>query len=262
MINKKKHLALASERKDKRAGRKAVRLIFRLFVLSLFLLLLWQINAYFRVSYIVVDGLVELEPELVLSNSNLREGMSIILLNEENLELELKEKLPVIKSVEISRVLPDTVTLSITERKGTGYIKTGDRYLIVDSDMFCFAWTDKIESDWPVIMGLDKSSLEIGHAVKCQSKIELLADFFREWHNNSWLTIMSLDVSDSFNLIAYLSDGTEVWFGERYEMDRKLLLLEKSLPYIKSGEKTCLDIRTGNRLVVSINYLAEGRHEH
>ncbi len=258
MSRKKNNLKLATKSSDTGKSKRAARVLVYSCIIMFLLFLLWQGFNYFRIESIVIQGTSSLDRDTIITALDLRQGMSIIMIEESDLEAELKSAFPIIRSVEVARELPKTIIIRLTDRESVGYIKKDNQYWLVDIDLYCYDRQGKRPEDLPVIQGLDNSAVQIGVHIKCQSRKKLLRSFFRAWKEDPWLDVTILDVGDSFNLVAYLEDGTEIWLGEHYEMDHKLLLVKKTMPYIRNGENTCLDIRTGNRLVVSGNKLIEG----
>ena len=52
-------------------------------------------------------------------------------------------------------------------------------------------------------------------------------------------------------MILYTASGLKVLLGDSRNMRRKLALVKETLPYLPEvGEFACLDVRTGERLIV------------
>ncbi len=251
MKQKSDHLKLVKKRSDRPGWKKALRFICRLTLVIMLLLLLRQGESYFRVSDIRVEGSGEVPSAEIIAAAGISKGMSIFLLQEQKIAGSIQKQLPQVKNVELSRSLPDTVVLHIYERIPAGYIMTADGFWLIDRDTVCFANFPEPVEDYPLISGIDSEMVIPGAPLDCRFRREALQSFFANWKGNDWLEIEQIDLSDNYNLVVYTTEELEIWLGDGKDMERKMELVQQSIPHITADSQTRLDVRSGNRLVVS-----------
>ena len=251
MKQKSDHLKLVENKDRVPAWKRLLRFMTKLALLAGFALLLWQAEAYFRVGEIRVEGAEELDRNEILEAGGISKEMSIFLLREGDAAARIKKELPRAEQVEIKRELPGTVVIAISERQPAGYVMTADGFWLIDSSGVSMAYTDDPKKGYPLISGIEGLKVIPGALIDCPASLEALQNFFSNWSGEGGLEIEQLDLQDSYNLIAYTTGGLEIWFGEGKDMDSKLLLIEKSLPYIDPASEARLDVRGGKRLIVS-----------
>ncbi len=245
------HLSLVKKGSVQPRWKKALRFISRLALVSALLLLLWQGESYFRVNDIRVEGSDEIEAADIIAAAGIKEGSSIWMLREERIAGRIYEQLPQVKNVELSRILPDQVVVRVSERIPEGYIMTADGFWVIDRDTVSFANVQEPLGELPLITGVEGEMVIPGVPLDCRQRREALKSFFAGWKENSWFEIRQIDLSDSFNLIIYTAEGLEIWLGDGKDMERKMELVQQSIPHIAADPETRIDVRSGNRLVVS-----------
>jgi cell division septal protein FtsQ len=248
---KKDHLKLVSNSDRKPVWKKAIRVMFNLIVIAALILLLKHTEAYFRIDRIDVEGLGELTMGEISEAAGIRKGMSIFLLQEQRIAENIMQHFPHVKSVTVSRNLPDSVVITLTDRIAAGYILTADGYWLVDRDVVCFASAAEPVEGYPLISGIEGEMVVPGAPLACPIRREVLQKYFTYWPGDTGLEAAELNLNESYNLVVHTVDGLQIWFGDGRNMDSKLALVKQSLPHIVADPETHLDVRSGKRLVVS-----------
>ncbi|MBI1885089.1 MAG: FtsQ-type POTRA domain-containing protein [Chloroflexi bacterium] len=125
---------LPTEKEERRARRiRWRRILIALGVLAAIAIALALYKSpLLRVQEVQVVGAKHVDPQQVLALADL-EGASIL-----NPPLDRAERritrLPLVKEVEASRVFPNKVRLTITERKPWGYWQVGEKPYVIDAD--------------------------------------------------------------------------------------------------------------------------------
>lgn len=251
MKAKKDHLKLVSNSDRKPAWKKVIRFMFNLVVIAALILLLKHTEAYFRIDRIDVEGLGELTTGEISEAAGIRKGMSIFLLKEQRIAENIMQHFPHVKSVTVSRNLPDSVVITLTDRIAAGYILTADGYWLVDRDGVCFASAAEPVEGYPLISGIEGEMVIPGAPLDCPIRREILQKYFASWPGDTGLEAAEINLNESYNLVVHTVDGLQIWFGDGRNMNSKLALVQQSLPHIVAGPDTHLDVRSGKRLVVS-----------
>ena len=253
MKSKRDHLKLVNDSGRKPVWKKAIRFFFNLTVIVALILLLIHTEAYFRINKIDIEGLGDLTTAEISDAGGIRKGMSIFLLQEQKIADDIMRQFPHLKSVVISRNLPDSVVITLTDRIAAGYILTADGYWLIDRDGVCFASAAEPEEGYPLISGIESEMVVPGAPLACPIRREVLQKYFAYWPGDTGLEAAEINLNESYNLVVYTVDGLQIWFGDGRNMDTKLALVQQSLPHIVSEPETHLDVRSGKRLVVSKN---------
>jgi len=88
-------------------------------------------SAFLRVKDIVVDGASMYSAKEVVESSGLSAGDNLLLLDSQNISQKIREELPFVSAVNVKRILPDTISIEITESIAVASISfAGDIYVI------------------------------------------------------------------------------------------------------------------------------------
>ncbi len=251
MRRKNDRLKLVKKQNSRPVWGKITRFLFRLVLVFVFLFLLQQGETYFRIDKIKVQGADELQRGDIINAAEIREGMSIFLLRENEIAVRIKDRLPWVKKVKISRKLPDTVVVSIDERKPAAYVMAPDGFWLIDNQAVFLEHREHPTNGYPLVAGIDDTLAVPGSPIDCVERKEILQSFFLILPGKTGLEIDHLDLTESYNLIVYTTDGLEIWFGDGEDLDYKLKLIKESISYIDQASEAKLDVRCGKRLVVS-----------
>ncbi len=251
MKRKNDHLKLVKKQNNPSAAKKFVRFVFRLALVLGILFLLQQGETFFRVNEIRVEGAGEMQRGDILNAGEISEGMSIFLLREKSAAERMQEQLPWVKQVEISRNLPDTVVITIDERRPAGYVITADGYWLIDNHAVYLDYTEQPTEKYPLISGIDSGNVIAGAPLDSAERRKALQNLFSSLPGENNLEIEKINFEKSYNLIVHTVDGLEIWFGDGEDIDYKLRLIEESISHIDRTAEARLAVRCGNRLVVS-----------
>lgn len=257
MAKKSDHLQLVQQNGQLPRWKRALRLLFRLTLLTALIFLIKYGETFFRVGEITVTGAGEITAEAILKAGGLKPGISIFFLQETRIAESIVRQYPEIKSVEIERKLPDTLLVNVAERVQAAYLLTAAGYWLIDKDAVCFGYVTNPVADYPVISGIEGDLIAPGEQLRCRVRRETLRSFFRSWPGSEMLEIGSMDFSDRYNLVVNSAEGLEIWLGDAKDMDYKLLLVRETIPHLGDITQARLDVRSGKRLVVSGSSLVE-----
>jgi hypothetical protein len=239
------------KRKEMPGWKRALRTLFRLALLAAFCALAIHGESYFTITEIRVIGESTVPAAEIIEVSGADRLRNIFMLQEKKAVQQLKEKYPQLETVEVIRNLPGSIQIKIAERVPVATVITADGYFLIDKNTVCFDLSARQDQDYPLITGLDGSLGAPGLPLKCPVRAKLLKDFFAIWADNKFTEIKKLDISSSYNLIIHSADQMEIWLGDGAALEKKLQLVESSLPYLQQDGHIKLDVRSGSRLVVA-----------
>ena len=177
---------------------------------------------FFQVSEIAVEGTTALTVDKVISLSGIQTGDNFFYLDTWNAKKDLEQN-PFVEDVKIRRMLPNKVTIAVTERKSIGYIVTTDGYIQVGEDGRLLAIQQTLSNyNLPVISGIDLSELPaIGGFIeneKLKQALEILQNCDQSLLDN----IAELNVGQEYYILAYTNQKLEVRLGGLDNIEQRL----------------------------------------
>lgn len=122
-------------------------------------------SKYCNIEEIVIKGNYHLRDEEILYKSQIKLGENIFKLDL-NKTIEFLKQEPWIKEIEIKRVIPNKIIISLEERKPSAVIYIDEEYFILDKEGMVLS---KIENpgglNLPLITGLKAAEVKIGSTV-------------------------------------------------------------------------------------------------
>ncbi len=246
-----KNRTLTNKRKTVPGWKKALRVLIRLAFVVGFCVLAIYGESYFAITDIMVTGDSKVLPAEIISVSGADRARNIFMLQEKKIIQLLKEKYPQLETVAVTRSLPGSVLIEVTERIPVATVLTADGYWLIDENTVSFNLSAEKDREYPLITGLGDSVGAPGQPLSCPVRARLLSDFFSLWVEKDFATLREIDLSSSYNLVIYTDDQMEIWLGDGSELEKKLLLVESSMPYLLNEGQIKLDVRSGSRLVVA-----------
>ncbi len=219
----------------------------RIFFIKLFSIIaaiglcLWFVLAL-RVETVRVEGVREITETDVLDAANIKMRKHLFALNEKKIKKTVSALNPYVKSVEILRAYPSTVTILVTEhepiyraeKNGTWYLLSSDLVILETTVDEVFAGTKA-----PCLLslpGFKEGSL--GERLTLLDKTEdtrvkELLSIFADFPVTKNFT--SLDVRAMSDITAVVSKQYTVCFGDSAEIEKKLRLCQKSVRYLSEN---------------------------
>ncbi len=236
------------------AWKRVLRTLFRLTILAGFFVLAIKGESYFTITEIRVTGTNLIPVAEIIKASGVDGSRNIFMLREKRAVEQILSRYPQLEAVEVSRSLPGSVEINVTERVPVAVVMTADGYWMIDKYLICFNFSaEQQDPVYPLITGLDGSIGVPGLPLGCSDRAELLQKFFAVWEKMEFVVIRKIDLSSNYNLVVHTDNQVEIWLGDSSSMEQKLLLVEGSLPYLQKGGHLILDVRSGSRLAVAGN---------
>lgn len=92
------------------------------------------LTLFFKVETIMVSGTTEYSSEEIITASGIQQGDNLFLLNKYEIYESILEKLPYVSSVSISRKLPDTLLIEVTDSNQGGVIEDHGTYWVLSAE--------------------------------------------------------------------------------------------------------------------------------
>jgi len=102
-------------------------------VILISLMTMIGMSAFMRIKEIRVEGMSIYTPEEIVESSGLIAGDNLMFINTQNISHVIREKLPFINGVKITRKLPDTVLIEVAESTAVASLSFYGELIILDS---------------------------------------------------------------------------------------------------------------------------------
>ena len=215
-------------------------------VILIALMTIIGMSAFLRANEIKVEGASVNSVADIVEASGLSVGDNLLFLNAQNVSLKIREALPFVSAVQVSRILPDTILIEINESAAIASTTFGGEIHVLDSAGRVLARSNGgilslpgIEADDLIeIRGLEIEDAvvgsilksEFGAETKLQNMQDVLAALERERLNED---VSYLDVSSISNIHFGYLRIYRVVIGERRYLRQKLERLTTAVSEIE-----------------------------
>lgn len=249
-------------KKKSRFGKFLLKVI--VFAVAVILLAL---SPLFNVKYIQVNGSKYYKNEDIITAAGIYEDQNgfgyvgsslekIITLRCGNAETAIIDACPYIGEARVKFQIPWKIVINVSERAPMAIVDSMGTYILIDSEGIALEAVDGIEGyNLPVVKGLSSKNFELGKKIETSNtdKVSLVAELLNNINksdeNDSLKLqdqIISIDVTDSDNVLVSLISGLNVNYGDLRNIKYRLSFT-KQIYYkvLKKDEKGTLDFTSG-----------------
>jgi len=187
-------------------------------------------GVFLKVSTIQVEGAYECNPEEIIKLSGIEKGDSLMLINENDAVLKIRNQMSVIKDIKIETSFPGTVKIVITENRAIAYFKFNEAYYAIDSSCKILRKYDLAPLELMLIKGIIPANPTVGDKLTLTengaSTVTVITDFITAVENQkSTGKVSDIDFTDNANLTFTYGGRFAVNFGRPENCDSKLKLI-------------------------------------
>ncbi|MCD2345197.1 cell division protein FtsQ/DivIB [Clostridium guangxiense] len=218
MVNEKNELI---EKRRKKIRRKKL-ILFSIILICVLVTLCLKLS-YFNIKNVVVNNNYIISSNEIIKQSGIIKGVNIFTVSLKSYKGNIKQN-PYIMDVNIHKEFPDTISITVKERKAVFYAQNQNKYIIIDKNGIILEKRDNLDGMKLIRLdGFNTSSSEIGKIIKCDDErklksISMLTDAVLQ---SSGLNLTTVDVSDGVNLKAYINNMCII-LGSPEELSEKL----------------------------------------
>ena len=218
--------------RKRRRKRRTLSLI-SMFLLTIIALLL-IVFLLFRIKLIKVENSITstYTGEQIINASGLKEGQNLLAFSKKSIRKKILNKLPYIGNVKISRKLPNTVVLTISEKTDYVCIPYRGGYLIVSTDMQILSNAFVQQEGIPAVYGLVPLEFNPGDNLKAkdQGSVEALKAVLDQAARYNLIDkISAINVHDKLDVYMVYDERILIRFGSIAKLDYKFELLFETL---------------------------------
>lgn len=220
----------------------------------------------FNVKEISINGNSDVPKEKILLASGIVKGDNIFKLNIKN----SKENLllhPYIKNARIKREYPDSINIEIEEREELAFIEHMNTYVYIGSDSLVLdVLDDKNENKVPLLTGIDIENPSIGSKIiykKNEKESDQIKTIIEMLSKNGIKNQTKEIIFKDGNINLNLQLGTKVAFGPPFNIEYKMIFLDKSLKDLKHKNINAKNIylNKGDDIIVEVVGSQEEKNE-
>ncbi|KPU28319.1 hypothetical protein TR13x_03005 [Caloranaerobacter sp. TR13] len=222
---------------ERKIRKKKIGLITILlfFLISIFIILSTK-TSFFDISEIAIQGNDVLDDEKVILASGLNYGENIFKIRTQ----EAKENLlshPYVKSVNIKRLFPNKLVITIKERNEFLLIPYLDSYIYIDDEGYVLNLLAYKKENLLEIEGINIKDISIGKKISLENNISLekIIDLIKDCKKiGLYKEMKKVKIDNKSNIVIYLKSGIKVAFGYLNNVKYKLSFTIKILDDLKN----------------------------
>lgn len=216
-------------------------------LMSFILVFTLNLHGYLTIQYIKIEGNYRVSGSEILKRTNLTKGESSLLFFDSDLERKI-EKSPWIMDANITKILPNSVSIEVKEAEIFCLIKQGEKSLkyITDSGIILDDANIDFGLDFPVIISesiLEPELLEYALSILKISKYDSVLNFEH---------ISELNVSSIYGITVVTTEGVNVFFGLRENLQERWNRLKRTFLFSQNSniKQEYIDLSLKDKVVV------------
>ena len=233
-VRQTKKARMSEEQIKKNRKVKTIIKLILLLAVIVGLIIYLMLSPIFNIKNINVEGNASISSEQIISLSKVQKETNLFKVSNKDTTASIKEN-PYVKSVEIRRTLPDTITFVITERVATYMLEYGGSYAYIDNQGYILEISANTKEGLAKIVGYETVQDEIvpGNRL-CENDLENLNTVLRitasAKTNQFDSLITSINIEDSNNYTLYLdTEQKTVYLGDCTNLDTRMLYVKAIL---------------------------------
>ncbi len=216
--------------------------------LLIFIVMLLMLSPWLNIKNIEINGLETLEKADIIRQIKLDKTTNILSFNNFIVKRRLKNNY-YIESVKLTKKLPDTVTIDITERQIVGYVPYINDYMYIDESGMVVDIKSSYTEPLPIIYGLNFDSFTIGKKLKTDNDeaFSIVMEITNAIKDKEDLKqILKIDISNLEDIHLYM-ENLDIILGNREGLNIKINTLNEIVKNFKPEEKGFLYIDDINK---------------
>lgn len=236
--------------KRKRAIRKAILSLFMLFIVLIVGFVL-AVTVFFKIDTIKAKGSAVYQQKVIIENSGVAVGDSLLLVSENSVSKNLLSNLPYVGSVVIERDLPSTLVINVTDTVASAAISNnqGSYILINDEGKVLDTDSKTVSKGIPVVAGVEVESYKLGEIVTFKTKDtgDILIQLLKASAKADIYGMTEIDLTDVSAITMKYDNRIKILVGPAVKLETKILRAASAIDReneINQYQTGVLDLRT------------------
>lgn len=233
----------AKRGKIRRKRKQLVATFLIVFTVAVVTVVTLSLTVWFNVESISVKGSNIYSAEQIISTAELEKGDNLFRISATSISERLQKQLPFISSVEIKRILPNKIEISVKETTERLCVVVGGKYYSADASGKVLAEYDEPPEGLIKIKVADETETRLGETIsfKTQRETELLELYIECIDGNGW-DVDLINLSDPYDTYFKLDDRLIVKFGSSSYFDEKVSYLKGGFANIPEDAEGVFDL--------------------
>lgn len=203
---------------------------------------------FFKVDKITVTGNSRYTAKQIVEAAGIQTGDNMFFLNKYHASEQITAALPYVETVRISRQLPDTLVVAVTECTAPAAVQQeGKLWLLSGDGKIVDSKTIGTNTKYAMVKGLSLLEPQVGAAIQVseeeQPSAQLLLTLLGLLRDKSMLAdVQSIDLSDGASVVLRYLDRFDVTFRWDADFDYKLDYLLAVIERLEINEKGAIDM--------------------
>ena len=200
--------------RQKKARRRRLKIAFIMFlIISLITLAIMCFTVFFPIKRINVSGSESYSKSQIVKASKLTTDDNLFVVSEKEIENNIRKVLPYVDSVNVKRILPDAVILTVTDAEEYAYYQSNDEYYILSENGYILKQqSEKPENVFEIVTG--GISGKVGEKVTYKNlPEEELVNTLIEGLSKKEINIDKIDVSNILEIVLEIEGRFIVTLG-------------------------------------------------
>ncbi len=248
----------AQQRQEKKRMRRSL-FYFLLFFTVTVVFLVVCFAVFLNIKEFSVEGNSKYSYDEIVSMIPAEVGENIYVFDADETEALIKQKLPYIGTVEISRNLPSTVEINIVEERPVFYLDLAGRTYVLSANLKVLERVDK-NAMWT----RDLASLEVSNIRKCMvgemlefvdaRTYDAVTELYKTFESQSMeMYITAVKAKSRFDIYVDYADRFEVYVGDMENIDIKIKFLSAIIDRLGEKSHGTIDVSSANEAAVALS---------
>jgi len=236
--------ANSRRRRKRRTGKKTIHYtLLILFVLAAGAIL--SLTTFFKIEAVSVAGTDHYSEEEMIAASGIQSGENLFRVSGAKVEETLKEQYPYIESVKISRKLPPTVEIKITQAIPSAAVFEGDKIVLITREgKVLERGKIFIPPAVPAVQGIPTTGVPEGQLLGEEAKEPLvMVNYLLDaMEGVGFQGITNVDVRDPLNMLIIYENRLLFKMGTEADLEHKLFFIQNVLKDLGPEEQGRIDV--------------------
>ncbi len=207
---------------------------------------------FFRIRTVEVQGNVVYTAQEVIDASEVRLGKNLVFSSADRVEETLRRALPYANEIHVTKKLPGTILITISERRPVACIQASGAWWLLDSDCRVLERTNAVNCKGLAhITGLSVLRPEEGSTLRCSEEDmvtgETLGTILTVLTQEGLLSGVEEIQAENFSNLGFTYDGRlQVTLGTRLELETKVRLFAGVLQKLEPDAAGTVDVSRGD----------------
>ena len=239
----KKKTKKKNNKKLSKRAKRIRRIIFYIFIIAILIgaIILFLMSDIFNISKITIENNNKVTETEIVQASGIQVNENRFKKSKRKIIKDIKEQLPYVESVEITKKLNGEVIISITEREPTYMIRHEDKYAYINNQGYILEISN-IALELPILTGYSSKNIIAGSRLDVEDleKLDTVIEIIESAKTRNIANLITeIDITNENNFILSMpSQKKTIEFGDGSNINVKILTIIEVMKKTEGQEGT------------------------